>query len=114
MRKEQSTNYRNEEYLNELCPVQKSMLLIEKRWTTAILFAMNEGNTRFSTLHKTMNMISKKVLAERINHLESNEMISKNILSEKPLNIEYTITKKGQELIEILTPLNNWGATWLS
>jgi DNA-binding HxlR family transcriptional regulator len=114
MRKETSTNSENEHYLNELCPLQQSIHIVVGRWTTAILFSILEGNNRFSHLQKGFSKVSKKVLAERISHLENSGIITKNIISDKPLNIEYEITQKGQELINILVPLNDWGMKWLS
>jgi DNA-binding HxlR family transcriptional regulator len=114
MRKDTSTNFLNEVLLNGLCPLQQSIHIATGRWTTAILFAISDGENHFGTLKAKFLTISKKVLAERIIHLESNGLMTKTTISEKPLNIEYNITKKGQELLEVLAPLNQWGEKWLS
>ncbi|MGL4335126.1 MAG: winged helix-turn-helix transcriptional regulator [Lactococcus garvieae] len=114
MRKNTSTNFINEEFLNGLCPLQQSIHLITGRWTTAILFGISNGKNRFGTLKSEFPIISKKMLAERVKHLETFELITKNILSEKPLNVEYQLTEKGKELLEVLFPLNDWGEKWLN
>lgn len=114
MRKETSTNFQNEVLLNGLCPLQQSIHIATGRWTTALLFSIADGKNHFGTLKTEYVTISKKVLAERINHLETNGLITRHIITEKPLNIEYKITEKGQELIEVLAPLNHWGKKWLT
>jgi DNA-binding HxlR family transcriptional regulator len=113
MRKDTSTNFLNEVLLNGLCPLQQSIHIAKGRWTTAILYAIADGDNHFGTLKAKFLTISKKVLADRIMHLENNGLITKTTISEKPLKIEYNITKKGQELIEVLAPLNHWGKKWL-
>lgn len=108
MRKENSTNAINETYLKELCAVQESLNLISSRWTLAVLYAIDKGNNRFSSLQKELENISKKVLSDRVNLLCESGIIQKKIITEKPLNIEYQITKKGQELIKVLAPIKLW------
>jgi DNA-binding HxlR family transcriptional regulator len=114
MRKSTSTNFINEEFLNGLCPLQQSIHILTGRWTTAILFGISMGKNHFGTLKSEFPIISKKMLAERVLQLEIFELITKNKISEKPLNIEYKLTKKGEELLEVLSPLNNWGKKWLN
>jgi DNA-binding HxlR family transcriptional regulator len=113
MRKNTSTNFINEEFLNGLCPLQQSIHLVTGRWTTAILFGISTGKNHFGTLKSEFPIISKKMLADRVLHLETFGLITKKTISEKPLNIEYQVTKKGKELLEVLSPLNKWGKKWL-
>jgi DNA-binding HxlR family transcriptional regulator len=113
MRKSNSTNSVNEAFLNGLCPLQQSIQLLKGRWTTAVLFGIADGKNHFGTLGSEFSKISKKVLADRILHLEKSNLITKNIISEKPLSIEYKLTPIGKELIDVISPLDNWGKKWL-
>lgn len=114
MKKENSTNSINEAYLKEMCAVQQSLNLIGSRWTLAVLYSIDRGSDRFSTLQKELPNISKKVLSDRVNLLIENEIIQKEIVTKKPLNIAYKVTNKGQELIEVLAPIKLWAKKTLN
>lgn len=77
-RKTTSTNYLNQTHLEEKCSLNELLHVLSKRWTTDVLFEIEEGNDRFSSLRKALDLISDNVLASRLKLLEEYGLIKKN------------------------------------
>jgi DNA-binding HxlR family transcriptional regulator len=110
-RKLNSTNYSNQVYLEERCTLNKLINLLSKRWMTEVLFGIEEGNNRFTTLKDELEHISDNILADRLKLLEEYKLISKESFSEIPARVEYTLTDTGRELSNILEKLCDFSDT---
>ena len=63
------------------CPVyQRTVELIGRRWTGAILRALFSGVTRFSDLCETVPGLSDRMLAERLKELESEGIVRRTVI----------------------------------
>jgi DNA-binding HxlR family transcriptional regulator len=101
-RKITSTNYINQSFLENKCPLNELLFLLSKRWTTDILFCIEEGNNRFSGIKEELKQISDHILADRLKSLEAAALIKKGIFYVVPPRIEYSLTERGRELCEML------------
>jgi DNA-binding HxlR family transcriptional regulator len=110
-RKTTSSNYINQSFLEEKCALNELIHLLSKRWTTEVLFSIEDGNNRFSSLKEDLKFISDHILADRLRLLETNHFISKKIFNEIPLRVEYTLTGKGIELSDLLGGLCDFAET---
>lgn len=104
-RKLSSTNYYNQTFLEEKCALNELIYLLSKRWMTEVLFSVEEGNNRFTSLKENLEHISDHILADRLKLLEQHELISKTYVSGNPPRTEYQLTAKGSELSELLDGL---------
>jgi DNA-binding HxlR family transcriptional regulator len=104
-RKLSSTNYYNQSFLEEKCALSELIYLLSKRWMTEVLFSVEEGNTRFTSLKEDLEHISDHILADRLKFLEQHELISKSYIPGNPSRTEYTLTDKGVELSDLLDGL---------
>jgi DNA-binding HxlR family transcriptional regulator len=104
-RKTSSSNYSNQVFLEERCTLNELISLLSKRWITEVLFSIEEGNNRFTTLKAELKLISDNILADRLRLLEENQFISKESFNEIPPRVEYTLTAAGQELARLLGTL---------
>lgn len=103
MRKLNSTNFHNQTYLEEKCSLNELINLISKRWLTEVLFSIEEGNNRFSSLKEDLIHISDNMLADRLKLLELHNLISKNDHSRESFaRVEYTLTAAGEKLSLLL------------
>jgi DNA-binding HxlR family transcriptional regulator len=103
MRKLTSTNYHNQAFLQEKCALNELIYLLSKRWITDVLFGIEEGNNRFSSLKEDLKHISDNVLAERLKSLERYGLIIRNDnFQEVPARVEYFLTPNGEKLSELL------------
>lgn len=69
MRKLSSTNYYNQAYLEDKCTLNELLYVLSKRWLTDVLFSIEEGNTRFSSIKEDLKHISDNILADRLKYL---------------------------------------------
>ena len=110
-RKTTSSNYLNQSFLENKCALNELIYLLSKRWMTEVLFSIEEGNNRFSSLKDDLELISDHILAARLRVLEVNGFISKKIFNETPPHVEYSLTKKGLELSSLLGGLCDFAET---
>ncbi|WP_231512999.1 MULTISPECIES: winged helix-turn-helix transcriptional regulator [Haloferax] len=70
--------------------------LIGRKWNLVIIATLlNEGPMGFSKIESEVEGISNKVLAESLRTLEEHGVINRDILSERPFRVEYSLTKQG-------------------
>jgi DNA-binding HxlR family transcriptional regulator len=110
-RKTTSSNYLNQSFLEEKCALNELIYLLSKRWITEVLFSIEEGNSRFSSVKEDLLHISDHILADRLKLLESNGFISKTTGPDFQQRVEYHLTEKGKELSSMLELLCNFAET---
>jgi DNA-binding HxlR family transcriptional regulator len=101
-RKLSSTNFHNQSFLEKKCALNELLYLLSKRWITAVLFSIEDGNSRFTALKENLEHISDHILASRLKILEQHELILKSYIPGNPPRVEYALTNKGDELSTIL------------
>ena len=90
------------------CPITHSMNIIGNKWTSIIIYTLNERVLRFGELLVRIENISRKVLTEQLREMEERGIVSRRSFSEIPPRVEYALTEKGEELIPILNQLCEW------
>src|SRR6218665_84217 len=98
----------------EGCP--KSVLAIkdaieglEGRWKLLILLSLSTGNKRFGQISKELNGITDKMLSKELKALEANKLVKRQVYDSFPPVVEYSITKHGKSIEEVLNALCSWG-----
>lgn len=110
MRKENSSNAINEQFLFQVCELNSAIAIIGGRWKAQIVYSISQGNNRFHLLIKELPNISEQVLGRQLKELEAHAIIiKKGIPDTVPVGIEYVLTSKGLDLVPILESLCNWG-----
>ncbi|PQA95972.1 transcriptional regulator [Chryseobacterium shigense] len=113
MRKENSTNTVNEQFLFQVCELNSAVAMISGRWKSQIVYSISQGNHRFHLLKKELTNISEQVLSSQLKELETHAVIvKKEIPNTVPAGIQYVLTNKGLALIPILESLCDWGKTY--
>jgi DNA-binding HxlR family transcriptional regulator len=94
------------------------MEIIGNKWTALILRDLATGSKRFGELEKSLRgsrgatAISPRTLSQRLDDLESHNIITKQNYSDVPPRCEYALTDKGQDLIPILQQMAVWGSKY--
>ena len=103
--------YDIDDLMNETSQLRK---LITKRGTLEILIPLccTTNPVRYLKFRKSMKGFSSKTLAIRLKELEKNGILSRKSYNEIPPRVEYTLTSKGQELIESIISLLQWMKKW--
>lgn len=93
---------------NNLCPrFEKAMELISKRWVGLILSELLKGTKRFSEMETDLP-ISGRLLSDRLKMLEKGGIVIRNVYSEFPVRIEYSLSDKGKALEPVIKELQTW------
>jgi DNA-binding HxlR family transcriptional regulator len=100
-------------YAPALCPMERTLDIISGKWKALLVYLVSQGVNRFSTMEKQLPGISRKMLANQLRELESDGLLSREIFAEIPPRVEYSLTDKGQSLLEVLMPVYAWGAQHL-
>jgi len=72
------------------------------KWSVSVLMAVGEGVTRPGALERHISGISTKVLSERLRKLTDYALLNKKTFPQTPPRTEYSLTKAGCSLIEII------------
>ncbi|MGH3396572.1 MAG: winged helix-turn-helix transcriptional regulator [Streptosporangiaceae bacterium] len=93
----------------QACPIAPVVDLVFSRWTTPILWALNEyGRQRFTELGRRITTITPKVLTQRLRHLERDGLVVRTYHAEVPPRVEYEISELRRSLAPLFAALAEW------
>ena len=96
----------------ENCPVTRIMSVLGGRWKFIILYTLRNSPKRFGQINNFIPSISNKVLTEQLRELEEDGIIDRRVLTDRiPVNVEYSLSQRGKELIPIIELMEQWGET---
>ncbi|GAA5049042.1 winged helix-turn-helix transcriptional regulator [Haladaptatus pallidirubidus] len=99
----------------EWCPITSTTTLIGKKWHPVIIHRLLEyGPSGFNELKRAVDGISSKVLSDSLEDLESKQLVSREIVNEKPVRVEYSLTKHGESLRPVIVSMRDWGTEYLA
>lgn len=82
------------------------------RWNGAILLAVGRGASRFTQIRAQVEGISARLLSARLRLLEGHDLVAREVIATHPVQVRYTLTERGAELVRVLIPLVPWGSRW--
>ena len=92
------------------CPVTTTALLIGKKWHPVVVHRLlNDGPSGFSELEESVDGISSKVLSDVLDDLQEKRLVDREIVNEKPVRTEYSLTEHGASLESVITAMRDWG-----
>ena len=98
--------------MNKTCSVYSASSLIGKRWTILIVLELYKGESkwkRFNQLKAKLPQITSKMLSARLKELEKAGILQRKIDSSvMPIKSEYSLTKRGEEFIDIIKHIKDW------
>lgn len=98
-----------------LCPrFHVAVELIGGRWTGAIISRLLVGRARYNELRAAIPEISDRMLSERLRGLEIEGVLTRTVIPESPVRVEYELTAKGRALEEALDAIGKWATRWIS
>lgn len=88
-----------------VCPVDRTLSLINKKWSIQIIRDMFFGKKHFKEFKEDKPNLSNKVLSNCLKDLEKNGLIEKKVLNTSPVITEYYLTEYGQSMNRIIYEL---------
>lgn len=89
------------------CPVERVLKTLSGKWKPQIFLLATQGSVRFSSLMRQLEGVNKQSLSIALREMEEEGYLEKEIISEKPLHIEYLLSEKGKTIIPIFNQLDN-------
>lgn len=90
------------------CPSRALLARIGEKWAALALVELEAGPRRFGELQRRLQGVSQKMLTQTLRHLERDGMISRTLLSDRPIQVSYALTERGRSLAPILFALKEW------
>lgn len=90
------------------CPAEAMLKSLSGKWKPQILRLADEGTLRFNSIMKVLQGANKQSVSVALKELEEEGILSKTIVSQKPLHIEYSLTDKGRGVIPLLLNLGGF------
>lgn len=96
-----------------MCPrFQAALEVLGKRWTGLVVQALLDGPQRFSQLAKTLEVVSERMLVERLKELETEGIVVRSAIPGSA-HVEYALTEKGKGLADVLAAVSRWATAWV-
>jgi DNA-binding HxlR family transcriptional regulator len=86
-----------------------AMDIIGNKWTALILRDLFSGPKRFCELEQSVGTINPRTLSQRLDTLEEHGIITRRSFAEVPPRTEYTLSRKGTDLMPTLKEMATWG-----
>ena len=98
-----------------LCPrFHVAVELVGGRWTGAIISCLLGGRARYNALRAAIPEISDRMLSERLRVLETEGVVTRTVVPESPVRVEYELTAKGRALEDAIEAIGKWATRWIS
>ena len=92
-----------------VCGVTAAIAVIDGKWKTAVLWALESGPQRPGELRRRLPGLSEKVLTHALREMADDGLVQREVHDVLPLKTVYSLTAFGRELADTLAPLADWG-----
>ena len=100
---------------SQFCPrYLHAVELVGRRWTGSIVRALLNGPSRFHEIRDAIPDISDRMLSERLRELEAEGVVSRTVIPESPVRVEYALTEKGRALENAIVAIAQWAEQWVA
>jgi DNA-binding HxlR family transcriptional regulator len=87
------------------CTSRATMEDVASKWGTLAMLALGEGGYRFNALRRRVEGVSEKMLAQTLQALERDGMVSREVVTVIPARVEYSLTPLGVRVAKQLRVL---------
>jgi DNA-binding HxlR family transcriptional regulator len=91
------------------CPLELTHDITKGKWKPIILWQLGKGVMSLSQLEKDITGINQKMLLEHLKELDDFGMVAKHTFEGYPLKVEYSLTERGNRLLEAVTIMQGVG-----
>ena len=103
-----SERLRRGDLMSAACPSREVLKHVTSRWGVLVLLALEGGTHRFSGLRHAIGGVSERMLAQTLQWLEGDGLVSRVAYEVVPPHVEYSLTPLGSEAAEKVRALADW------
>lgn len=86
--------------------IVESLQVFFNKWTVELIVVLAQAHVvRFNEIRGQLPGISGRTLSQRLKELEEQQIVTRRIYEERPVRIEYSLTKKGMDVAYLALPL---------
>ena len=97
----------------ELCSVCITQKLMRGKWKIVIIWLLKKEKKRFSELERLIPNITQSYLTSQLRELEKSGLVTRTIYNEIPPKVEYSLSKKGIEFLDVESVMERWGKNYI-
>ncbi|RCW47522.1 winged helix-turn-helix transcriptional regulator [Paenibacillus prosopidis] len=96
------------------CPVEFTVNMVGGKYKLLILHQLaTHGVRRFNELRRDFLNITQRTLTRQLRELESDGLINRQVYSEIPPKVEYSLSETGKSLYPIFLQIEKWGLDYM-
>ena len=96
------------EFKRSPCPISTTLDILGDKWTLLVIRDLFLGKRLYGEFIESPEGIPTNILADRLKRLEAAGLITKKAYQERPLRHAYSLTRKGADLLPVLTEIMRW------
>ena len=90
------------------CPSRAIIEILASKWVLLLIPILREGPTRNGELMRAAEGVSQKMLTQTLRDLERYGIVMRHSYAEVPPRVEYSLTRLGASLADVIQPLDHW------
>lgn len=91
------------------CPLEYGLDMFGKKWNARIICVLSDKKVlRYNELRDEMTNITDAVLSASLKKLITNGIIIRQSYDEIPPRVEYSLSKRGEDVVPILQDICRW------
>ncbi len=91
-----------------VCPSRQLLARVGEKWALMAVVALADGPVRFGALLRRLEGISQKMLSQTLRNLEQDGLVTRTLVDERPLRVDYALTERGVSLLPLAVGLKAW------
>jgi DNA-binding HxlR family transcriptional regulator len=95
--------------LEQKCPVEVTIEVLHGKWKPLILFYLLDGTKRFGALQRLLPQVTRRMLTQHLRELERDGIVHREVYTQVPPRVEYSLTETGRSLEPVLMLMLSWG-----
>ena len=99
---------------DERRPLRRATTILGKKWHPVLIRTLlTEGPLGFNEMKAHVDGISDKVLSDALDDLQSAGLVVREVVDDKPVRVNYSLTPAGEDLEAVIEDLLDWSQTHL-
>lgn len=87
------------------CTSRQALEVVTGRWGVLTVAGLRDGAVRFNALRRRIDGVSEKMLAQTLQALERDGMVTREVRTTIPPHVEYSLTDLGRRVADRLVGL---------
>ncbi|MBO0769656.1 MAG: helix-turn-helix transcriptional regulator [Solirubrobacterales bacterium] len=90
------------------CASREVIGLLSDKWVTLVLRALGDGALRRGELAREVAGATPKMLTQTLRSLELNGILTRTVIPDVPVRVEYCLTELGHSLLGLVLTITEW------